>query len=360
MATTTCAEAPWYTAPVIVGGSGGSGTRGVAMLLEALGVGMACVTKDFLLPTQRQPAESVCTDLKCNSAADCGLISSFRTGRAVGGHGALSWLRAGHNGSATHFGLPMNSPCDITNTAGLTDALGRPAEVCGGNKEEALHRLRHAVHPKYRKRLRWGLKNPHATYYANALRRVFPCMVYVHTLRDLDVLVRTSKHFDSRVTEAVRYGLLAESSVRHVHSSPAASQRFLSSFLRRVNGGLHHWLERCMPQRYAHVSLQRLVVRARAVGGQPIDDAAAADACFVAVVRPLLRVIEMHETPRALNATRSFLKRSLPTVTTSLAAAAQQPLHVALASGGALAWPEVLDVAACHGPIAVAKTPSPR
>ena len=40
---TTCENAPWYQAPVIVGGSGGSGTRGVALLLESLGVRMACV-----------------------------------------------------------------------------------------------------------------------------------------------------------------------------------------------------------------------------------------------------------------------------------------------------------------------------
>ena len=34
-----CQRAPWWTAPVIVGGSGGSGTRGSVLLLQRLGVG---------------------------------------------------------------------------------------------------------------------------------------------------------------------------------------------------------------------------------------------------------------------------------------------------------------------------------
>ena len=226
--------------------------------------------------------------------------------------------------------------------------MNRHADVCGGSKEQAVRRLRHAVNPKYRKRLRWGLKNPHATYYANALRKVFPCMVYVNTMRDLDVLVRSSKHFDSRVTEAVRYGLLPEASMRHVHASPAASQRFLASFLRKVNGGLDRWLERCMPQRFVHVSLQRLVVRGHATDDRPD---AAADLCFVTVVRPLLRALEMRESPRTLNATRSFLRRSLPTVTASLSEAAKQPLRIGMAEGGGLAWPAPLEVEACRGPL---------
>ena len=56
MSSRTCANAPWYTAPVIVGGSGGSGTRGVALLLEALGVAMACMTPDFLMLQQNESA----------------------------------------------------------------------------------------------------------------------------------------------------------------------------------------------------------------------------------------------------------------------------------------------------------------
>ena len=337
----TCsASSPWYTAPVIVGGSGGSGTRGVALMLEALGIGMACVTKDFLIAPAAQPEDrrQHCDNLKCNTAADCGLISSFRTGKAVGGHGAISWLRLGHaNSSVAHAGA-----CGDIDATALQDAMRRSTDVCGGSKEEALKRLRHSVDPKYRQPLRWGLKNPHATYYVNALRRVFPCMAYVNTLRDLDVMVRTSKHFDSRVQEAVRYGVITEQAARHARSSPAASQRFLGTYLRRVNGGLHRWLERCMPGRFAHVSLQRLVVR----GHEHADGAH----CFGAVVMPLLRALEMEATPSTVNATRNFLVRSLPTVSKSLAEAAERPLRLA-AGDEAAAWPEHLEARACRGPL---------
>ena len=88
------------------------------MLLEALGVGMACVTKDFLLPASQQPEASACTDLRCNAAADCGLISSFRTGKAVGGHGAIAWLRQANR-----------TGCDTVDSAALDDALRRKTEV---------------------------------------------------------------------------------------------------------------------------------------------------------------------------------------------------------------------------------------
>ena len=35
-------------------------------------------------------------------------------------------------------------------------------------------------------------------------------MVFINTVRDLDVMVRTAKHFDARVQEAVRYGVMRD------------------------------------------------------------------------------------------------------------------------------------------------------
>ena len=328
------------------------------MLLEELGVGMACVTKDFLLPAAEQATDQGCTDLRCNAAADCGLISSFRTGRAVGGHGAISWLRMARNSSSSSNHALLSPSCNAIDERALHDAMSRKVDkLCGGSKEEALKRLRIAVHPKYRQPLRWGLKNPHATYYVNALRRVFPCMVYVNTLRDLDVMVRTSKHFESRVTEAVRYGVISEQVAGHVKASPAASQRFLGNYLRRVNGGLHRWLEHCMPHRFAHVSLQRLVVRGHHHGAGDHTGADAHDAqrCFDATVRPLLRTLRLQATPAVLNATRSFLAKSLPTVRSSLAEAGRQPLRVS-GDDEVVRWPAPLEERACQGPLAPRRT----
>ena len=74
----------WYHAPVIVGGSGGSGTRGVVLLLERLGVKMACTEP----PLENK---SVCT-LHCNGASDCELINTLRPAPTDANQGALGWL----------------------------------------------------------------------------------------------------------------------------------------------------------------------------------------------------------------------------------------------------------------------------
>ena len=352
----SCESAPWWTAPVIVGGSGGSGTRGTALLLQTLGVAMACLSPDFM------DTAAACK-LKCNAAADCGVLSAFRTGKAVGGHGALSWLR--RNGSYA------NASCNAIDHAALHDALTRTdakaanktavngfanstaTARCGVNKQAAIRALQQAVAPQHQRPLRWGMKNPHSTYYVNVLRRLFPCMVYVNTLRDLDVMVRTMKHFDSRVHEAVTFGMLEESHSEHVKSSVALSQRFYGHYLRRVNGGLNSWLARCMPGRFVHVSLQRLVIRAAPVnmGEQSgVDANRARTMCFEAVVTPLIKALKIKDEVAAANATRHFLRKSAATVRESLGEASKHKLTLP-SSHPALAWPPELDVVQCHGPL---------
>ena len=338
-----CVDAPWYTAPVIVGGSGGSGTRGVSMLLQEFGVAMACTTTGLL------SADTHC-DLKCNTAADCGLISTFKTSKAVGGHGVLSWMRTRKNLSSSS--APYS--CDALDAAAYEDAMTKSADHCGGSKRAAVERLKQAVAPAHRKPLRWGLKNPHATYYVNALQKVFPCMVFVNTVRDLDVMVRTAKHFDSRVQEAMRYGFMADAAAKEVQGSLEASQRFYGNFLRHVNEGLHHYLVTCLPHRFAHVPLQRLIVRgateeaAEPRSAPPYAMPHHGGSCVHSVLSPLLRALRLPHTPRYVNATRRFLASSLPTVRQSLAEASKSTLTLD-AKDEAIRWPEVLEVDACRG-----------
>lgn len=239
-----------------------------------------------------------------------------------------------------HLRTQRDPWCSIHSEAALDDAMSKPAEVCGGSKQAAIARLREMVAPQHRRPLRWGLKNPHATYYANVLFRLFPCMVFVNTVRDLPVMVRTAKHFESRVQEAVRYGVISEASVKSHKSSLESSQRFYGSFLKRVNGGLHRWLTRCEPHRYAHMPLQRLVI----LGADP------GSACFKAVMGPMFRALHIEQTPDTINATSRFLAKSLSTVKSSLREAAQRPLTLP-AEDEALAWPAAMDVEACRGDI---------
>lgn len=328
--TSTCDNAPWYTAPVIVGGSGGSGTRGVALLLESLGVRMACIGE----PSLADPA--IC-DLPCNAAADCGLINSFRGGDGLG------WLRA-------NFSLAQRSRCDDVDLSAVAESTNKSnADLCGGSKAAALRLLQHAVRPPFRRPLRWGLKNPHSMYYVNVLREtLFPCLVYVNTVRDLDVMVATLKHFESRVQEALRFGVIDEgagsallahgqASRRRERSGVVPLQHFYGSFVREVNVGLEVWLRRCMPGRSVHVPLQRMVLLAPR-----------APECVHAVARPLAHALRL-DVDSVLNTTRDFAARSLPLVQKSLAEARARQSSVAGAA--TWGWPAdtALEPSSCSG-----------
>lgn len=344
-----CEDPPWHLAPVIVGGSGGSGTRGVVMLLEELGVRMACIGS-----ASSSLADPRVCDLPCNDAADCALINSFKGPD-------LSWMRDNFTRVLGH------STCHDFDMDALTRSANssRP-DLCGGSKAAAIQRLQKAVRPEYRRPLRWGLKNPHSTYYVNVLRTYFPCMVYVNTVRDLRDMVRTGKHFSSRVNEAMRFGVLTEDEgatlhefeevQRRRHSTTiestgfAAMQQFYGQYVKSVNVALVTWTERCLHGRVAHVPLQRMVAKA---------PHAHSDAdCVLVVARSLSAVLRLDEV-FAINVTRAFANASFPLVSKSLYEASLLPLaegridhELSSPRGG---WPEgsLLLPHACAGAIYV-------
>ena len=175
-------------------------------------------------------------------------------------------------------------------------------------------------------------------------------MVYVNTLRDLDVMVRAKKHFESRVHEAVRYEYLSESQAEAYDSwSQPIAQHFYGSYLRTVNGQLHQWLGRCLPHRFVHISPQRLVM-----GATPASTGAdvqhAGERCFDDALSPLLRMLKVDDWAHASNATRAFLISSRRTVMDSLDVAAKSPIHLPH-NDPALTWPDELNVGSCQGPI---------
>lgn len=297
---------------------------------------MACVSEPSLI----DPA--IC-ETPCNPAADCGLINSFRGGDGLG------WLR----NNFSH----VDDACDDVDRAAIEESSNKTnPDLCGGSKKAALRLLQHAVRPQFRQPLRWGMKNPHSTYYVNVLRATyFPCLVYVNTVRDLDVMVSTSKHFSSRVQEAMRFGMLGEASgatliagseanrrTRLAHAAPM--QRFYGTFLRNVNVGLEVWLQRCLPGRSVQVPLQRMVALAPH-----------APSCVHAVARPLAHALRL-ELAFVLNATRAFAAQSLPLVQKSLAEAyaeQQRAANDSLVDVDRVKWrwPEgsTLEPTACQG-----------
>jgi hypothetical protein len=155
-------------------------------------------------------------------------------------------------------------------------------------------------------------------------------------------MVRTSHHFDSRVHEAVRYGVVDEATAtklllgrreRSVMSPDA--HHFYGNFLLDVNLGLDAWLQNCMPGRSVHVPLQRMVMLARYSPG-----------CVTAVTRPLAHALHLQEA-FVRNVTRHFAAASEPLVLKSLAEANKQ----AVGSNDSLQWhwpePSALQPAAC-------------
>ena len=221
-----CETAPWWTAPVIVGGSGGSGTRGSLLLLSHLGVGMACTGRlfDRDVFNERQ---------YCNNATDFSLLGGYSVWKQ-------SWLRT-----------PLNCTVGVREAALM---LSAPAGAKGLTASH-LSSIRRAVLPAYRQRLRWGMKNPHATYTPNVLLRFFPCMLHFNTMRDLPEMVRNMDHMRHRENEARTFGMLPPNAMQTI----ASQQSFLAMYLYRVNVGLREWADRCMaPHQAIFVPVMRI------------------------------------------------------------------------------------------------------
>jgi len=218
-----CARAPWWTAPVIVGGSGGSGTRGAVLLLQQLGVGMAC--EDAIFDTKLfDPATH------CNRAKDFDLMGGRRQRMPP-----LVWFTASQNRSEPHQpscsvdggevahapthracacacacacaracacacacliltlrlspSLSLNLRLDLrpspSSMPGQVESLSKALEANPSEKGFSMERLtalRASILPAYRQPLRWGMKNPHSTYILSLLLRYFPCLACVHSL----------------------------------------------------------------------------------------------------------------------------------------------------------------------------------
>ena len=182
-----CQSAPWWTAPVIVGGSGGSGTRGSVLLLQRLGVGMACEDPIFD-SSVLDPASH------CNRAKDFDLLGGKRQ-RAP----PLVWLTKNRSSSGCVVG-------DEAVARLLAELKASPDEK--GLSPARLLALRSGLRREHRRPLRWGMKNPHSTYLLQLLLRLFPCLAYVHTMRGLPEMVRNMDHVLSRMDEAASYGHL--------------------------------------------------------------------------------------------------------------------------------------------------------
>ena len=350
----SCDSAMWYSAPVIVGGSGGSGTRGVALLLDRLGVQMACSS----VPTVADPALCNIGRDACNDAGDCSIANSFDP--------RLSWLRDNFSALDGHQG---RSACDgVVDRDALSKSLNASRDdLCGGSQGTALRRLRMAVRPQYQQPLRWGFKNPHSTYYVNIwLKTLFPCAVYVNTVRDIAEMTRERKHFDHRVREAARFGMLSDEAADELfHDNKAAWRRgsdftssssssktlesvrlhrsvndFYVSYVHLVNVRLVEWSQLCLAaDRVVHVPLQRMVALTPR-----------SPACLEAVAHSLATTLRIDKS-FAVNVTHRFAASSLRLVQESLVDGHRDMPSIVLSDHSRLPWPSSspLQPSSCDG-----------
>ena len=292
MGTPSCDNAPWWSAPVIVGGSGGAGTRGVVILLERLGVRMACIGEPSLF-------NKVMCNMTCNSAADSKFLSSFRTPSPY----SLSFLHTNHTRGPDGRRV-CGADKDLLRLASDVPV----ANGCGGTKARAMHLMRDAVRPQYRRPLRWGMKNPHATYYVNALQQLFPCMVMVNTVRDLMEMGRGMKHFYSRVQEARSLGMISHESADRM-SSGVPNKRAVRTVAAASVATTHHTGHAVTAAATQRESSNWRPVNGSGTGKPPILSKRAKRAVAPATTTFVSSVIELSELSGSSNvsATRRML-----------------------------------------------------
>ena len=170
----------WQRAPIVVGGTGGSGTRGVVDTLKKLGI--------FMHPKRSSKAFE-----QCYNGAALDNVCMHPEGRFVGSPDDDSkmasphyagWLIGEHSNEAGSTCEPrsMLPEFPIGPARGLTYMSTVPPE----------HQLPH----------RWGWKNPKTVFHLEKLLASFPDLIFIHVLRNpLDMASSVYEHLPNRVKE---------------------------------------------------------------------------------------------------------------------------------------------------------------
>ena len=158
----------WWQSPVVIGGTGGSGTRGVVERLKRLG--LYVLGSDPKLCRANVAGDTSCMDscVHGSSRDDLAIIASMKSRRS-------EWR----------------------NLSSLV--------VYCGTSTGAQHVL-HDLPLQHRRPWRWSWKHPSAVMYSlPSLRAVFPCMHYIHVLRlPMDMAAAAFEHVGNRAAEMQR------------------------------------------------------------------------------------------------------------------------------------------------------------
>jgi hypothetical protein len=174
----------WWHAPVLVSGTGGSGTRGVVDVLSQQGIFVLGMDKKSCKPNHA-------FDTTCLSG--CAPSNSLETFLAPNTTRGPQWRTLGQ---ITH----------------ACDSKGIAQKALAG------------VPLAHRRKWGWGWKHPAMMYHLADLRIVFPCLHFVHTLRDpRDMSAVPHDHLANRANEWRRaaQALLGKATTKFDHRSAA-------------------------------------------------------------------------------------------------------------------------------------------
>ena len=181
----------WWHAPVVVGGVEGSGTRGAVVLLKELGVHMIGAG-----PLRRP------TDMISPIGDYCRLNYAGDTTCVRPPHAPSATLReqqpsnAAFVAAAAAYRAPRPS-ASASVRRGLNETIALTA------RPSRTRRALAAIATAQRRPWRWGWKMPHTLWQLPALREIFPCLHFVHVVRDpRDIAAHWNLHVFIRAQQA--------------------------------------------------------------------------------------------------------------------------------------------------------------
>lgn len=177
----------WKLAPIVVGGTGGSGTRGVVEVLTRMGVYMKPANKEvFNLCFHGNgcnPKESTCH--RSGSSFDNACMKPEGKLRFFDGFPSTN---TGATPAYMHW-LSANDCSSPISTTSLSRSRGGKLFM-------------ESVPIENRAQYRWGWKDPHSMYHLVKLFALYPHLIFVHALRNpLDLAADPWLHLKNRVIE---------------------------------------------------------------------------------------------------------------------------------------------------------------
>mmetsp|Transcript_19654 Transcript_19654/g.23372 ORF Transcript_19654/g.23372 Transcript_19654/m.23372 type:complete len:458 (-) Transcript_19654:457-1830(-) len=162
----------WLKAPVIIGGTGGSGTRGVVDVLTKLGI--------YLYPSRHSQLFKECYNGEAldNVAMypESGQLDGLQSEKKTAQKSYSKWL--------------LGNQCSPPNVSIPFVLSGKGRKYLGSIPEPN------------RKRYRWGWKNPKTIYHLHVLLSMYPDMVFIQVLRNpFDMASVQYEHLHNRALE---------------------------------------------------------------------------------------------------------------------------------------------------------------